>query len=129
MSMPWTSFFKNGVPAQAPASLDQVESRRHTLLALGGARGVAGTSMTGTGRMARPLPAEGGKHIAALQERAFLLGYPGHSMPWPWLALHCRRSEGPAALDTEDLYCASLRHSPTFASVMAHLSGRDFVIA
>ena len=75
MSMPWTSYFKNGVPAQTLASLDQEESRRHTQLALGGARGVAVTSMTGTGRMASPPLAEGGKHAVALQEWTLPLGH------------------------------------------------------
>ena len=129
MSTPWPSSFKNGVPAQATASLDRAENRRHTQLALGGVRGGAGTSTTGTGQMARPLPEEGGKHIAALQERTFLPEYPGHSMPWPWLALRCRRIEGPAALDTDDLCCTPLRHSPLMFSMMAHLNGRDFVTA
>ena len=88
MSMPWTSFFKNGVPAQAPASLDQVESRRHTQLALGGARGVAVTSMTGTGRTASPPLAEGGKHTVALEKRTLLLGHLDSYRAGP-LALLC----------------------------------------
>ena len=87
MNMPWTSYFKNGVPAQTLASLDQEESRRHTQPALGGARGVAVTSMTGTGRMASPPLAEGGKHAAALQEWTLPLGHPGSSRAGPlaWL--------------------------------------------
>ena len=125
----WTSYFKNGVPAQTLDSRDKAERLCHIQLALGGARGVAVTSMTGTGRMASPPLAEGGKHAVALQEWTLPLGHPGSSRPGPRLALRCRRTAGPAAFDTDGLCCTPLRHSPTMVSMMAHLSCRGFVVA
>ena len=126
MSTPWTSSFKNGVPAQATASLDRAEDRRHTQLALGGVRGGAGTSTTGTGQMVRPLPEESGKHMAALQERTLL---PDYAFSWTWLALSCRGVAGSSALDANDLCCIPLRHSPLTAAMRAHLNSRDLVTA
>ena len=82
------SYFKNGVPAQTLASRDQEERRCHIQLALGGARGVAVTSMTGKGRTASPPLAEGGKHTVALEKRTLLLGHLDSSRAGP-LALLC----------------------------------------
>ena len=111
MSMPWTNYFRNGVPAQVLASLNQEESLRHTQLVRGGAHCAAATSTTGTGRTASPLLAEGGKHAAALQEWTLPLGYPRWAA---WLACAAAGLRGPRHL-VRMVSAVQLRLSPTAA--------------
>ena len=65
MSMPWTSYFKNGVPAPTLDSHNKEEGLCHIRLALGAVLGGAETNMMGNGQTVSPPLAEGGEHTAA----------------------------------------------------------------